>query len=1036
MDPTEPRGRRRFTDLFIQRPVLASVVSLLILLLGIQSFMALPIRQFPELTNTQITVRTTYPGANAEVIQGFMTTPLQQAVASAEGIDYMVSSSTQNTSLININLRLDADGDRALTEVMSKVSQVRNILPPEANDPVVTKQTGETTALMYVGFNSETMTLPQITDYLTRVVQPEFQATDGVAEARILGGQVFAIRIWLDPKRMAALGVTPDDVDEALRANNFVAAPGQIKGDYVQININAETSLTSADAFAKLVVAAREDTLIHLGNVARVELGPQSVDSSSRFNGVRAVYIGVYVTPTANPLTVIHAVSDSLPRIEAQFPPGLDATIAYDATRFIDASIDEVLRTIIGAAAIVITVIFLFLGAFRSTLIPIVTIPLSLIGAMFLMLVLGYSINLLTLLAMVLAIGLVVDDAIVVVENIFRHIEAGLSPKEAALTGAREIALPVIAMTITLAAVYAPIGFVTGLTGTLFREFAFTLAGAVIISGIIALTLSPMMCSKLLKPKAASGRFAQVLEDGFERVRRLYERALSDVLNYRPVMVVLGAVVLLSCGYFYMTSQKELAPVEDQGVVFAQLKAPPQANLDYMERYIGELDDIFQSLPETANTFAISGEEGVVTAGFAGVLLEPWSERERSQAAVLAELQVRVGEIAGLQVLPFPLSPLPGSLGGPQVQFVVTTAGDYRTLHEVTDRLLAAAWQSGLFFFVDKDLRFDTPQIEVKIDRAKANLLGIRMDDIGRGLGTLLGGDFVNRFNLFGRSYEVIPQLPRAFRFAPDQILDYQLRTASGEMVPLSTVARLERSVQPNALAQFQQLNSATISAVIKPPHTLGDGVDFMIAEARRLFPEGFGYDFQGESRQYVQESGVLVLAFGFALIVIFLVLAAQFESFRDPLIILVSVPMSISGALMPLSLQLASLNIYTQVGLVTLIGLISKHGILMVEFANKVQEREGLSRRAAIAKAAGIRLRPILMTTASMVVATVPLLTASGAGAKSRFDIGLVVACGLAIGTLFTLFVLPTIYTYLARERSKQPSAAQATDRPASEPA
>jgi hydrophobe/amphiphile efflux-1 (HAE1) family protein len=1025
--------RRGFTDIFIRRPVLATVVSLLILLLGIQAFFSLPIRQYPKLTNTTIEITTTYPGANADLMQGFVTVPIQQAVASTEGIDYITSTSTQSTSVVKLTLRLNADGDKALTEVLSKTNQVRNVLPRAANDPVVVKTTGDAFASMYIGFNSDVLTPSQITDYLTRVIQPRLQTIDGVSNAQILGGQTFAMRIWLDPAKMAALGVTATDVQNALQANNFTSAPGEVKGDFVRLTINADTSPASVEGFEQLVVVARGNSLIRLRDVGQVELGPQSVTSSSAFNGLKAVFVGVFTAPTANPLTVIDAVRKAMPDIQAQLPAGMQATVAYDATVFIQASIDEVIRTIVEAAVIVIIVIFLFLGNIRSTIIPIVTIPLSLVGVLFMILVLGYSINLLTLLAMVLAIGLVVDDAIVVVENIYRHIEEGDPPFEAALKGARDIAGPVISMTLTLAAVYAPIGFVSGLTGALFREFAFTLASSVIISGVVALTLSPMMSSKLLKA-GHQGRFADLVDRVFSGLRRGYERRLDRVLNYRPVIVMVAAVVFGSCVFLYDTTQKELAPTEDQGVAFMITKAPQYANLDYLESFVAELQKVFEKFPEYANSFAINGT-GTVNQGFAGMLLKPWSERKRGQAAVLTELQGKIAGVPGIQTFAFAVPSLPGS-SGPAVQFVIKTTSDYQTLARVLGQLEAAARTSGVFIFVDSDLKFDNPQVEVKIDHAKANELGITMQSIGTALSTMFGGNFTNFFNLYGRSYQVIPQAPRDFRLTPEMIDRIYVRTTKGTLVPLSTVATISQSVQPNALTTFQQLNSATIQAAMMPGRSIGEGLQFLKSKAREIFPEGFTYDFQGESRQFEQEGATLALAFGFAIIVIFLVLAAQFESFRDPLIILTTVPLSIGGALVVMNVgsaffQVGTVNIYTQVGLVTLIGLISKHGILMVEFANLLQEREALDRRAAILKSAAIRLRPILMTTAAMVVGMVPLLFASGAGARSRFDIGLVIAAGMTIGTLFTLFVLPVIYTYLAavrRPHKEAPGAAPAS--------
>ena len=1018
----------RFTDIFIKRPVLATVVSFLILLVGAQAGFKLPIRQYPELSNTTITVVTTYPGANADLIQGFITVPIQQAVASAEGIDTLTASSTQNVSTVTLNLKLDADPDRAMTDVLSKVAQVKSILPREANDSVVTKQTGEGYALMYLSFNSKVMNASQISDYINRVVQPRLQTINGVANAQMLGGQIFAMRIWLDPDRMASLGVTPLDVRAALAANNFTSAPGQVKGDFVQTNIDAKTSLDDPAAFGRLVVMGRGDSLVRLNDVAEIELGPQSADSSSVFDGLKAVFIGVYATPTANPLTVITDVRKAFPEIQKELPPGLEAAIAYDATNFIRASLWEVMKTLGEAALIVIVVIFLFLGNLRSTIIPIVTIPLSLVGVLAMLLALGYSINLMTLLALVLAIGLVVDDAIVVVENIYRHIEEGKRPLEAALLGAREIVYPIIAMTITLAAVFAPIAFVSGLTGVLFREFAFTLAGAVIVSGVVALTLSPMMCAKLLKSKHAGGGWlTDWLDRRFEGLKQRYQRRLHSTLKYRPVTILVLAGVIAGTGLLYMTTQRELAPEEDQGILFTLVKTPQYANLDYLEDATQQLYNAYSSVPEKEHVFTINGM-GDVHQGFSGILLKPWGERERNQKQVLQELSPRISSLATAQAISFSPPTLPGSVGGPPVQFVITTTHDFRQLADVVADVEKSARESGMFIFSDSDLRFETPQIDFNIDHDKANSLGITMADIGNSLATLLGGNYVNLFDLYGRSYQVIPQVPREFRLNDDWLTRYQIRTKEGALVPLSNVATVTKTVEPNSLTNFQQLNSATLSAVPFPGRTVGEAIDFLKKTAAEKFPEGFSYDFQGESRQFVQEGNTLVYTFIFALVIIYLVLAAQYESFRDPFIILIALPTSIFGALLPLNAGLGTINIYTQIGLVCLIGLISKHGILMVDFANKLQEEQGLSRAEAIEHAAAIRLRPILMTTAATVMAMVPLLIAAGAGAGARFAIGVVIAAGMTIGTVFTLFVTPAVYTYLARDhqRAKETAAVE----------
>ena len=877
---------------------------------------------------------------------------------------------------------------------------------------------------MYLSFNSKVLTPPQITDYLTRVVQPRLQTIDGVASADILGGQTFAMRVWLDPMKMAARGVTAGDVSAALARNNFTSAAGQVKGDFTQTSIDAQTSLDSAKAFAQLVVANRGDALIRIGDIATTELGPESVDSSSVFDGEKAVFIGINATPTANPLEVITAVRKEFPAVQSDLPTGMTAAIGYDATKFIRASISEVEKTLIEAALIVVAVIFLFLGNLRSTLIPIVTIPLSLVGVMVMLLVLGYSINLLTLLAMVLAIGLVVDDAIVVVENIYRHIEEGLTPYDASIQGAREITGPVVSMTITLAAVYAPIGFVSGLTGALFREFAFALAGSVVVSGIIALTLSPMMCSKLLRPPPPEGTFsfARLLDRVFDFFRRIYSWVLVRSLNFRALTILILVGVLALTGIMFITTPRELAPEEDQGVIFALIKAPQYGNLDYIERSTAQLSKFSAELPEFDHLFAINGYQGV-TSGFGGIILKNWGDRTRSQKDVLQAISPKFDQITGAKVIGFAPPALPGSTGGPPIQFVLRSIGNYKDIAATMAKIETAAQKSGLFIFSDSDLKFDTPQLEMKIDAAKANRLGLSMQEIGSSLATFLGGNYVNRFNLYGRSYEVIPQVPRDDRLVPDWLMRYQLRTASGDLVPISAVASIKQTVQPNSLPSFQQLNSATLQAVPFPGHTIGEALAFLQQEAKEVMPEGFTIDYQGESRQFVQEGNTLLYTFVFALIVIYLVLAAQFESFRDPFIILIALPTSMFGALLPLNalgvLGMASLNIYSEIGLVTLIGLISKHGILMVEFANRLQE-EGMTRRAAIEQAATVRLRPILMTTAAMVVAMIPLMVAEGAGARSRFAIGIVIAFGMSIGTMFTLFVTPAVYTLVARDHSR----------------
>jgi multidrug efflux pump len=928
----------------------------------------------------------------------------------------MTSSSTQGLSTVSVYVRLNYDPSKAMTDVMAKVQQVKYLLPQESNDPVIVKQTGDSTALMYIGFASSELNEAAITDHLSRVVQPLLATIDGVAQAEILGGQTFAMRLWLDPSRMTALGVTASDIADAIRANNYQSAPGQTKGYFTVSSITANTDLKSLDEFRRMVVRAGNGTLIRLEDVGTVDLSAQSYDSSVMMNGQHAVFIGVQSTPTGNPLNIVEDVRAMAPDLERSLPPTVKMDIAYDSTKFIKSSINEVEHTLALAVGIVIVVIFLFLGTFRSVVIPVVTIPLSLIGAFVIMLAFGFSINLLTLLAMVLAIGLVVDDAIVVVENIHRHIEEGLTPIQAALLGAREIAGPVIAMTITLAAVYTPIGFLSGLTGTLFREFAFTLAGTVVISGIVALTLSPMMCSVLLKRGMNQGWFPHLVDRVFGATERFYARRLHGSLNHRAAVALFGAVIMVLLVFFYLHARSELAPDEDQGVIFAMGKGPQYANLDYTKVFSDQVDKTYASFPETTGRFIVNGFSGL-NSSISGMVMKEWEDRTRGTSVLLPEVQAKLNQITGMQVFAFNLPPLPGGTGGLPVSMVISAPEDFPEIYKNMEVLKQKAQESGLFMVVDSDLNFNSPIVRVNIDRAKASDMGITMQAIGDTMALMVGGNYVNRFNLNGRSYEVIPQVTRAERLTPERLTEYYVRTVSGNLVPLSTVVSIGSGIDPNALTHYNQLNSATFSAVPGIGITMGQVVDFLNKTADEALPADYHRDFLSESRQFVREGNQLAVTFVFALIIIYLVLAAQFESLRDPIVILVSVPLSICGAMIPMFMGVQSLNIYTQVGLVTLIGLISKHGILMTEFANQLQRKEGLSKREAIQQAAVVRLRPILMTTAAMVVGLVPLLMASGAGAASRFAIGITIVLGMGIGTLFTLFVLPTFYTLLATD-------------------
>jgi multidrug efflux pump len=1012
-----------FTDIFIRRPVLATVVSLLILVLGLRSIGLLPIRQYPETQNAVVTVSTVYYGADPSLIAGFITTPLENSIAQANGIDYLTSSSALGVSTIQANLRLNYDTSKALTEINTKVNAVLNQLPREAQQPVITVAIGETIDSMYIGFYSNVLPTNKITDYLIRVAQPKLQAVEGVQTAEILGGQQFAMRAWLDPKKMAAYGVTGTDVSNALADNDFISAVGRTKGQMVTVDLTAATGLHSVDEFRNLVIKSQDGAIVRLSDVANISLGAENYDTAVYFDGKSAVYIGIQVTPTANLLSVIKNVHRVFPSIQQQLPEGLSGRIVYDATKYVNSSIREVVITLAEALLIVTFVIFLSLGSLRSVIIPTIAMPLSLIGAFFIMLVLGYSINLLTLLSLVLAIGLVVDDAIIVVENVHRHMEQNIPPMKAALLGARELAGPIIAMTVVLVAVYVPIGFMGGLTGALFTEFAYTLAGAVTVSAVIALTLSPMMCSRFFKPYDQRGkhRFGDFVDRQFGRLRSRYGKLLRGALNYLPVTAVFAVIILVSIYFLYKGSKSELAPQEDQGIIIALLTAAPDATLEQTQLYTREAYKILAGYSETDHVFQLDGISGL-NSGIAGMVMKPWEERTRTAMHLQPVVQKQLGDISGVRAVAFLRPPLPGAGRGLPVQFVLGTTESYDQLNTASQTLMEKARASGMFAYVDTDLKIDKPQTIVEFDRDKASQLGLKMSDLGDALSWMLGGGYVNYFSFAGRSYKVIPQVMRVDRLNAEQLRDYYINTASGESVPVSTVASLRKTVVPESLNHFQQLNSATISAVPSPGITLGQALNRLRSLSAEVLPRGYSVDYAGESRQFMQESSALLVTFFFALIIIFLSLAALFESFRDPLIVLVSVPMSICGAMIFISLGVggASLNIYTEVGLVTLIGLISKHGILIVQFANDLQ-REGKSKRESVETAAAIRLRPILMTTAAMVLGVVPLVIASGAGAAGRFNMGLVIMSGIAIGTLFTLFVVPAMYMIIGAEHARR---------------
>ena len=1018
----------KITDLFIRRPVLALVVNLVIIIAGLQAIRSLNVRQYPRSENSTVTVTTVYIGASAELVRGFVTTKLERAIAAADGIDYIESRSSQGLSTISVHLKLNYDSIKALSEISSKVDQVRGDLPPEAEVPIINVESADSHfASAYLSFTSGVLQQNEITDYLVRIVQPRLSALEGVQRADILGGRTFAMRIWLKPERMAALKVSPVQVRQALVANNFLAAVGQTKGSLVQVNLTANTDLRSVEDFKRLVIREESGAVVRLEDIANVVMGAEDYDTEVRFSGQTAVFMGIWPLPTANSLTVIDRVRSEMQSIQKQLPTGMQARIAYDATDYITNAVREVLKTLGDTLLIVVVIIFLFLGSFRSVFIPVVAIPLSLIGAVFLMQVFGFTINLLTLLAIVLSVGLVVDDAIVVVENVERHLSLGEPPLKAALLAARELVGPIIAMTITLAAVYAPIGLQGGLTGSLFREFAFTLAGAVLISGIVALTLSPMMSAKMLKPGIEEGGLAGKIARQFKRIRIGYGRWLNLTLDSRPaVYVVWISLSLLTIPMFIM-SPKELAPKEDQGVIFGILDAAANSTIDQTSFYAAAVNRAYLSVPETKFTFQLSRP----SSGFSGMVVKSWDERKRTIFQILPEVQRKLYGIPGIRMNPVLRPALPGG-GQFPVEFIIASTAEEDQILQLAQQIQAKTRQSGLFAFPPLiDVKIDQPQSEFVIDRDMVADLGLDLEEVGADIGSMVGGDYVNRFDISGRSYKVIPQIQRVDRLNPAQLQNIYVTGPKGQLVPLSILATIHNSTVARSLNRFQQLNAVKISGV--PVRPLDQALRFLEDEAAKVLPRGYVVDYTGESRQLRTEGTKFLPAFGLAVVLIFLVLAAQFNSFRDPFVILAgSVPLALFGALIFTFLKMpdpnvpfwtngwtTTLNIYSQVGLVTLVGLVSKNGILIVQFANKLQE-QGHGKREAVHQAALTRLRPILMTSGATVAGHFPLTLVTGAGAAARNSIGLVLVGGMAIGTVFTLFVIPCIYLLVARDHSK----------------
>ena len=1008
---------RSFTDLFIKHPVLAVVVNLVLVLVGWRALTALPVQQYPQIESSSVVITTVYYGASAETVRGFLTTPIERAVSAIGGVDYVESSSRAGVSTVTVHLKLNHDSTAALAEVTARLQQVRSEVPAEAEPPVVEVQRADRPyGTFYLSFNSSERSVPAITDYLLRTIQPRLATIEGVQRVTNQeGGRQVAMRIWIDPDRLAALSLSPGDVQAALQRNNYLAAVGQTKGAQVQVNLLANTDLRSVDEFANLIVADRDGAIVRLRDVARVELGAEEADLVAKYNESEGVYLGVWPLVGANEIEVGNRLRAEMERIRPTLPKDIEMRLVWDGTMFMRDALSEISKTLVETMLIVGLAVFLFLGSLRTALVPLVAMPVSLIGAAIVMLGFGFSLNLLTILAIVLSVGLVVDDAIVVVENVERHVRAGRSRTQAAIIGARELVGPIIAMTITLAAVYAPIGFQGGLTGSLFLEFAITLAAAVVVSGLVAVTLSPMMSAHLVHEHGHEGRLTRLVNRAFDAVKAAYARALDAALGVRWAIVAASLLIMAAAWPLYTYSRKELAPVEDQSHISLFFQASPDASLQAVNEQSKQVVRTIRSFPENEFMWSLTSSWG----GFGGFVAKDWKTRARSTEKMYGEVFARVSEVPGLRVFPRLDPPLP-TPGQYDVELVLQSDAPPDQLMETVNGVVGAGWQSGKFLYVDTDLKIDLPEARVVIDREQVADLGLDLAGVGRELGTLLGGAYVNRFNFFDRSYKVIPQIGEEGRATIDPLLDLKIKTPGGQLVPVSTFTRIESSTAPRVLNRFGQRNAVRVFGGVRPGVTKEEGLSVLEAAANAPAGPPVLLDHAGESRQIRREGGALTVTLGFAVILIYLVLAAQFKSFRDPLIVLLgSVPLAISGALVFAFLDVTTINIYSQVGLITLVGLIAKNGILIVQFANSLQER-GLAKAAALREAAVTRLRPVLMTSAATVFGHFPLVLVSGPGAEARNSIGIVLVSGMLIGTLFTLFVVPVFYFLIAAQHQE----------------